>query len=375
MRPGSLAVVVLTGLLALALPGPFASPAAAAHGGVLEVGWLDLPTTVDAAVAAGEYADNATDPVTGIVVHVQYSGSVMGMALEVPGRGWVAVALGAVLVGSNYTDVLSFVLENGTLRALDQVDHGWERHLDEAIGGTDDVIQAAAVLTASGLLVEFQVPLDSADDNDHHFRENGTYPFSLAYNATSPDLASPDTAHSSGLLVRIGPAPEVVIAAPTSIRAASARLVVGQRMTLGAFLLDPAGAPVPGQPIEFYQETTFGLLYLGLERTNALGKAGLEYEPRAEGTWTFRFMFRGTGTLLPSSQSLTIVAESAGSLPPAFRIDLGIALVVLTVLSGVWGSYAFVLRQLAAIRAEGVPRMPRLRSLQGEGGDEHRRVE
>ncbi len=369
-------VFALLALMFLSVPGApsgLSIPAAGTHGGGLEAGFMNTTTSVDGVFAAAEYADNYTDPTTGIGIYVQYSGNVLGLGVDSPGRGWVALSLGGVLVGSNYTDILVFAWDNGTFRSLDEVDHGWERHLDILIGGTDDIIASAATLTGSGIRVEFQVPLDSADDNDHHFRPNETYPLSVAYNATSTDPTTDDTAHSPQLLLHIAPTPMVMTMQPTAIRPLSSDLVVGQPSTLSAVLRDASGAAVRDQPLEFYQETTFGLLYLGLARTNSLGKASLSYEPRAEGTWTFHVMFRGAGPYEPSETLIELVVLApAGPLAPWIRTDTAIALVVLAVLAGVWGSYLYVGLQLGAIRKSGRRSLPRLSSSTSEGGEKHR---
>jgi len=359
-------------LLGFAVFIPLAVPAAGDPGDTLEVGYVDAPTVVDAILAAGEYPNAYTDVATTLTIHAQYSGNVLGIAIESPGRGWIAISLGAVLVGSNYTDLLTFALDNGTLRAIDQVDHGWEVHMDLAVGGTDDIIAAAATQTPAGLTLEFQIPLDSADDNDHHFRPNETYPFSLAYNATSTDLASPDTAHSTGLLIRIGPTPQFVRASPTVLRASSVDLVAGEPGTLAAVLRDADGNPVANHPVEFYLETTYGPLYLGLARTNSLGKAALEYEPRAPGTWTFFIAFRGSGQYLPSNQSVELVVLAPPALPaPLLPADTAIAFLVFAVVGGIWGTYLFVFSQLAGIRRAGRAALTRPPSTEAKGGESH----
>lgn len=358
----------------VAPPSPTAMPAAATHGDVLEVGFMDAPTRVDGIVAAGEYSHNHTDPDTGITIHVQYSGNVLGITLESPGQGWVALSLGAVLVGSNVTDVLVFSEDNGTVRALDEVDHGWERHLDVTIGGTDDIIAAAAATTGTGWRVEFQVPLDSADDNDHHFLANGTYPFSLAYNATSMDPLTPDTAHSmTDLLLHVGPTPEIYRAERTTVRASEQELVAGQKSTISGVLVNTSGRPLQDQPVEFYLKTTFGLLYLGLGRTNSLGKAGIIYEPKNAGTWTLYIAFRGTGQYLPSNDTVLLtVLEAPAAAGFWLTTTLGITTVVFLVVGGVWGSYLFVASQLLAIRRIGRRNVTGLPSQRGEGGENHR---
>src|SRR3989304_2809719 len=61
--------------------------------------------------------------------------------------------------------------------------------------------------------------MDSADDNDHHFRANETYPLSVAYNATSPDPTTDQTAHSLQLLLHVGPTPMVMNWQATPVRA------------------------------------------------------------------------------------------------------------------------------------------------------------
>jgi len=374
MRTRAAWLVLLVLLTSLAAPSsPVAVPASATHGDALEVGFMDSQSRVDGTLGAGEYSHNHTDPDTGITIYVQYSGNVLGIALESPGLGWVALSLGAVLVGSNVTDVLVFADANGTLLALDEVDHGWERHLDVTVGGTDDIIATAASTTGSGWRVEFQVPLDSADDNDHHFLANGTYPFSLAYNASSSDPSTPDTAHSmTDLLLHVGPSPDISRAERTAVRASTQELIAGQKGTLTGLLKNTSGAPIPDEPIEFYLKTTYGLLYVGLGRTNSLGKAGVVYEPKSSGTWTLNVVFRGTGRYFPSNDTveLTILeAPSSGGfwLTPT----LGITAVILLVVGGVWGSYAFVVSQLLGIRRAGRRSVTRHSSIRGEGGENH----
>lgn len=369
------AVVACLAILLLSFgggPSSPAGPAAAAHAGDLDAAYMNRTTSVDAAFATDEYSDNFTEAATGITIYVQYSGNVLGVGLESPGVGWVALTLGGVLVGSNYSDLLIFSYDAGTWRALDMVDHGWERHLDEAIGGTDDIIASAGIVDGTRLRVEFQIPLDSADDNDHHFRANETYPLSVAYNATSPDPTTDHTAHSPQLLLHVGPTPMVMNWQATAVRALPAALVVGQAATLAGQLRDASGTPVRDQPLEFYQETTFGLLYLGLARTTGMGKASIEYEPRAAGTWTFHIVFRGAGPYLPSNETIELVVIAPAAPPgPLLPVDTGIALVILVVLAGVWGSYVFVASQLAAIRKSGRRALPRLPSSKGEGGENH----
>jgi len=351
-------------------PAPTSQPGMASHGGALDVGYMNTTTEVDGVLGPGEYSGFYTDEATGITIAMQYSGSVLGIGLEVPGIGWVAVSLGAVLAGSNYTDVLFFTYRNGTLTALDEVDHGWERHLDVAIGGTDDIIASALTLRPGGYILEFQIPLDSADDNDHHFLPNGTYPFSLAFNATSPDPASPDTAHSSVLFLHIAPSPMIHPGERTFTKALPGRAIVGQKNTLAAELTNQSGAPLSGQPVEFYLKTTYGLLYLGLGRTNNLGKAGIAYEPKASGTWTLYVVFRGTGRYLPSNDSVELVVLPAPVVGGAWiRVDTAIALVVLVVVGGVWGSYAYVVTQILAIRRSARRHLTRLSSQEGRGGE------
>ena len=374
-RASWLALFLLLALL-VAPPSPTVVPAAGSHGDVLEVGFMDSPTQVDGTLAAGEYAHNHTDPDTGMTIHVQYSGSVLGIALEAPGRGWVALSLGAVLVGSNYTDILVFAFDNGTLRSLDEVDHGWERHLDQAVGGTDDIIASGAATTATGWRVEFQVPLDSADDNDHHFLPNGTYPFSLAYNATSTDPASPQTAHSTEFLLHVGASPEIFRAERTAVRGSAQKLVAGQKSTVSGVLMNASGSPLPDQPVEFYLKTTFGLLYLGLGRTSSLGKAGIVYEPKSPGSWTLYVAFRGTGRYLPSNDTVQLaVLEAPAEAAFWLTTTLGITTVVFLVVGGVWGSYLFVVSQLFAIRRIGRRNVTRHPSQKGEGSENHPRTE
>ncbi len=130
---------------------------------------------------------------------------------------------------------------------------------------------------------------------------------------------------------------------------------VGGEMVLRATLLDDAGNPLPGEPIVFELETTFGWLELGRRFTNADGQATLEYVPSGAGPLTFRARFLGgTGvtTVGPSGDVATAIVTER-PLESPLPVAAGIAVVVAAVVGSIWAAYAFVLLELRAIRTDG----------------------
>ncbi len=379
MRAVVAALLVLACLpLAVSLSAP---PGAASHNGYAECPYSDQLTVVDGAIVAGEYADTYTDPDTGITVSLQYSGSTMAIGLQSPGQGWVAIAFSSVVVGTNYTNVIAAYVDalTGQVRAEDEVDHGWERHWDTSIGGTNDILAVAGVKNGTGTTVEFHYPLNSTDRNDQHFEPGGTYSFAVAFSASSSDFNSSDSGHSRLLLVYIGPTPSFLPPEGTRIAAGvPSRIVAGESTVLTAVLRNATGVGLSGRPLTFWLDTTFGPLLLGNATTNNAGKAATVYAPRGAGTWTLTVRFAGQGRFQPSEASAVVdVQDPVTSPPPILRTDTGIALIVLAVVGSIWLTYGFVAYQLSAIRAEGrghsplLAGLPRLRSYKAKGGEKH----
>ncbi len=373
------AALLLTALpLGLLLPS---TPAAATHQGYAECLYSDQLTVVDGVVVAGEYADSYADPDTGIVVSMQYSGDMMGIALQSPGQGWVAIAFSSVMVGTNYTNVIQAYVDGATgqVTAADEVDHGWERHWDTAIGGTYDIRQIAGTKNASGTTVELHYPLNSTDAEDQHFEPGGTYSFTVAFSAASSDFNSTDSGHSPQVLLQVGPKPSFLRPEATRIAVGvPLRAVVDAPATVNAVLRNASEIGLSGQTLEFLVQTTFGPLLIGNFTTNNAGKAAIQYTPRGSGVWTLLVRFAGQGRFEPSEASAElVVADSPTAPPPLLRTDTGIALIVLAVVGSIWLTYGFVAYQLSAIRAEGLGRPPpladllRLRSYKSKGGEKH----
>ncbi len=380
MRPLVAAAVFLLSALPLGL-ALLSSPAAGMHNGYAECPYSDQLTVVDGAVVAGEYADSYADPATGIIVSMQYSGNMMGFALQSPGQGWVAIAFSSVMVGTNYTNVIQAYVDaaTGQVTAADEVDHGWERHWDTAIGGTYDIRQIAGTKNASGTTVELHYPLNSTDAEDHHFAPDGTYSFTVAFSAASSDFNSTDSGHSPQILLTIGPSPSFLPPEATRIAVGvPAGAVADVPATINAVLRNATGVGLSGQALEFLVQTTFGPLSLGNATTNNAGKASILYTPRGGGVWTLLVRFAGQGRFQASDGSAELVVADGPTVPPPLlRTDTGIALIVIAVVGSIWLAYGFVAYQLTAIRAEGFGRppplagLPRLRSHEAKGGEKH----
>lgn len=151
-----------------------------------------------------------------------------------------------------------------------------------------------------------------------------------------------------------------------------------------ATVVDENGKPMGGVPVTFYENTTFGRLFLDTVPTDSLGVAVLNYEPARTGSIQIVVENPGDAQYASSSRSILItVASTTGqnegeiylgmgqttqpsglfygiSYPPNLSMigvprSMNILVVILagTVVLGVWSTYAYVGHQILRISKHG----------------------
>ncbi len=166
------------------------------------------------------------------------------------------------------------------------------------------------------------------------------------------------------LLLVVAPVAAAVTPPPPAAAAADATaiefvtpssLVAGIPTTLVVTLRDTAtSVPVAGGMLSFDQLTTFGRLPLGNVTTNALGEAGVTWEPVDNGTYTITVAYQGNATYGATNRTLSLNVIGASSPPPPLLPpDRAIAIIVTAVVGGVWATYGFVAFLVLGIRTAG----------------------
>lgn len=130
--------------------------------------------TVDGVIADGEYENHYTDETLNMTLHwtVDTEEGLIYVGLEAPTQGWVGIGfdfegmdpesmsmdwvIGAFHDEDGETDVLDAFQENPDAVA----------QADTFLGGTDDVLEKAAVQTEGGTTLEFTRKLDTGDEFD-----------------------------------------------------------------------------------------------------------------------------------------------------------------------------------------------------------------
>lgn len=173
-----------------------------------------------------------------------------------------------------------------------------------------------------------------------------------------PDIG--ERAVMAGSAESQGIAPTQPLTATILVISASPRVTSAEPVTLTATLRDILGAPVPGAQIRFSLEAEFagtrGQMEIGAARTDAEGRAFLDYEPSvAQRTHLITARFTGTGTFAPSEQRIDVV--SVGAPVPAYVVaPVGLEAVgrwalgtFLIAVLGVWAAFGYVVYQAYAI--------------------------
>ncbi len=123
-------------------------------------------------------------------------------------------------------------------------------------------------------------------------------------------------------------------------------VVVGDPVIVTAYLVDPAGSPIRGVPIQFSRDATFmnvsGTVALGAPSTNEAGMVSFVYAPASEGEIVIRASFDGTEIFAPAATSRPLEVEPGPELyreERPFRVPgIGVWMVV-GIIIAVWGVY------------------------------------
>lgn len=342
---------VFVSLAFIALALSTVPPGASAHLIQISAPHVSEPGVVfDGTLSSREYAATFFDSDSNMLVSLQHSGGNLYIGLEAQGVGWIGIRLISSVAGLNYTNVIFGGVGPSGPYIEDAMFDGWEVHSDLLMGATDDVVAWSASEGGGNTTLEIEVPLNSGDPNDQMFEPGGTYWAVLAYNATSDDLADPDTAHSHPIALYIEPEP--LPSVPTRISLEVSQILsMNEETELTAVLRTDAGKPVSGVLVIFVLKATFGSVELERSRTNLMGKAFGLYAPRGPGEVELIAAFTGAPGIAGSETSmrLSIQSSSLRSVPLVVYIGALVGVVV----GPIWLTYCFVLYNLLRISKGG----------------------
>lgn len=161
-------------------------------------------TAVDGIIYAGEYSHNTR--AAGFEIHWSNDAHTLRVGLISPGLGYLAIGFDPVnrMEGANY--ILGAVVD-GRVTVRDDFGIGPVAHApDAAIGGTNDVLEAAGCEVGGKTYLEFVIPLDSGDAKDKALIPGSTYKVLIAYHETSDEFGAWHSRRGSGSIT-LDPAP------------------------------------------------------------------------------------------------------------------------------------------------------------------------
>lgn len=159
---------------------------------------------VDGVIGAGEYAHETS--IARMLIYWSNDESTLRMGILAPGTGYVAVGLDPVdrKVGANY--ILGWVTDDAAFVRDHVGTYGNLHEPDDAVGGTDDIIESAGTEIDRETTLEFIIPLDSGDVRDRPLAPGGTYVLYAAYHRSRDDDFSVHTGWGVGE-ISLDPAP------------------------------------------------------------------------------------------------------------------------------------------------------------------------
>lgn len=200
-------LLILLGLLAavgaavfLLLPGP--TPVSTT-GGVPVVRTSAALPSVDGTIKLGEYSGKVD--LVGVEVHWSTDKNALRIGLVSPGTGWVAIGLDPQVMMDKANIILGAVV-NGAVVARDDVGTGLFTHgPDTSVGGQDNLLAAAGREVDGKTILEFAIPLNSADSADRPLVVGQTYRIIVAYQATSDDFSERHSRRAAGEITLTAP--------------------------------------------------------------------------------------------------------------------------------------------------------------------------
>ena len=232
----------------------------------------------DGVISPGEYPETYIDSSGNkpIVVHWEHNDVNLSVAIEVEGLGFVALGLGSdkmngadMIIGGDFG--------NGTDYCLDAI--GQSSYLAPvALDTQSNILSCSATENATSTVLEFKIPMNSADSEDKVLETNSTYNFFFAYHLTLDDVFSltgvhPHTNPSKKLFLR----PSLEIYQTQISIIAPPEVEQGKNFTLSTTLLDENQNPINDLSVNFFRETQYGKLIIGSSITNNNGTAYLNY--------------------------------------------------------------------------------------------------
>ncbi len=131
---------------------------------------------LDGVVSPGEYKFRWSDPASGISFSWSIVGDRLIGAVATPDTGWVAVGFGGegpLMYGSDI--VIGYVDGRGAHVEDDFANTPVTHVADTSLGGHDDVLGSAGLVTKAGTTIEFERPLTAHDSTDQPIKAGQTH--------------------------------------------------------------------------------------------------------------------------------------------------------------------------------------------------------
>jgi hypothetical protein len=131
---------------------------------------------LDGTVAPGEYQFRYADAASKLVFEWSIAGDRLLGAVSSPDSGWVAVGFGGegpLMYGADI--VIGYVDAHGAHVEDHYADTPTSHQSDTALGGHDDALASAGLLTAAGTTLEFERSLAAHDSTDHAITAGQTH--------------------------------------------------------------------------------------------------------------------------------------------------------------------------------------------------------
>ncbi len=131
---------------------------------------------LDGKVTPGEYRFHWSDPASKLTFDWSIVGDRLIGAMSSPDTGWVAVGFGGagpLMYGSDI--VIGYVDARGAHVEDDYANTPVSHVADTALGGHDDILGSAGLVTAAGTTIEFERPLTAHDSTDQPIKAGQTH--------------------------------------------------------------------------------------------------------------------------------------------------------------------------------------------------------
>ncbi len=131
---------------------------------------------LDGKITPGEYKFRYSDPASQLVFEWSIERDRLIGAVSSPDTGWVAVGFGGdgpIMYGSDI--VIGYVDARGAHVEDDFANTPVTHVSDVSLGGHDDILGSAGLVTAAGTTIEFERPLTAHDSTDHPIEAGQTH--------------------------------------------------------------------------------------------------------------------------------------------------------------------------------------------------------